>query len=102
MNTCSYTFKDGHQCYKPCDALNIISDKCAVHRRQVSFSSCVKCLKNFTRRDNGLCTTCDIKPKPKKLKQFLLTDNEIQIILQIRNAARPASPYSASSSDEDI
>ena len=59
---------------------------------------CVECNDNLTRRPNGLCTGCNAKTK--KLKNMLLTENEINIIIQIRAARRPPSPVS-SSDDED-
>jgi hypothetical protein len=63
---------------------------------------CQKCTINLTRRSSGLCTHCyhNITKPKQTLKSFLLTEAEINIILQIRNAARPPSPERANESDE--
>lgn len=83
LNKCQYIGRHGDVCGKNCQASNIDSTRCSLHRGKISSLKCLACDK-WTRSMSQLCTKCNNKNKQVYMTPFLLTNEEIEFILQRR------------------
>lgn len=89
LNTCLYIGRHGDVCGKNCLANHTESTRCSLHRGKINSVKCLGC-DCWTRSMSQLCTACNKKNKKINLTPFLLTEEEINIILNMRKKERGA------------